>query len=157
MDRRDPQRETLYEWERAYVDARWPPETMSAEEVRALVVRVSAVLRIPEPTISFKSIDISCKARPLANRLDIADWGRTRPTILHEMAHLGSWRAVLRGDTPHGVAFTTMAIALYHRFLGMPLDYLEESAASRGLAFVPAAMAGNVLAGKAPETYAEDF
>lgn len=138
----DPQQERLYEWERAFVEPKCPPQIMSIQEVRGLVARACGLAQIREPSIKFTSINVACKAYPGRNELEIADWGRSRPTILHEIAHLASWDWVLAGDAPHGRVFTTFAIVLYNRFLGLSIEYLTDTAASRNLAFDPLGVHG---------------
>lgn len=153
----DPQAERLYEWERSWLEPKLPPEIMSQEEVRGLVARVSAATSIIEPTVAFVSLNVACKAKPLQNRLEIADWGRSRLTILHELAHLVSWPWVMRGDAPHGRAFTTVAIILYNRFLGFSLDFLAGSAVNRQLDFDPRAIYAKLPSEAQQDFYPDEF
>lgn len=154
--RPDPQQNQLYEWERAFVETRVPAEAMSTDEVVLLIARVSGTLGIPTPRVRFLSLNVSCRAVIHENVLEVAPWGRTRATLLHEMAHLGSWPAILRGDSPHGRAFTTLAIILYNRFLGLPLDYLVDTAQSRRLDLDPVA-ARSPIGNEVQPDFADNF
>ena len=153
----DPQAERLYEWERSWLEPKLPSEIMSQEEVRGLVARVSAAAGIVEPTVVFVSVNVACKAKPWENKLEIADWGRSRLTILHEIAHLATWPWVIRGDAPHGRAFTTVAIILYNRFLGFSLEFLSASAANRQLDFDTRAIHAKLPSESQQDFYPEEF
>lgn len=131
----DPLQERLYEWERSFIETKVPQQIMSRDQIVGLVGRATALLELRQPKVRFVSLNVSCRATPALNLLEIADWGRNPHVLLHETAHLATWGAVLAGDAPHGLAFTTIAIILYNRFLGLSLDYLLETAGSRGLSF----------------------
>lgn len=131
----DPQQERVYAWERAFVETKVPDEVMSRDETLLLVARAAGLLLIPSPKVRFLALNVSCRADMRRNSLEIADWGRTRPTLLHEMAHLGTVPDVLAGDSPHGRAFVATAMGLYARFLRLPLDYLVETALIQRLDF----------------------
>lgn len=134
----DTQQHEVYAWERDFVEKRVGPEIMSREECRDLVAAAAAHLGLrTAPTVSFPVIQMACKAIPSKNAIEIADWGRSKVTVLHEMAHFGSWRAVIRGEEPHGDTFVGCAIGLYAKFCGLDVKWLEEKAAMRRLRFVP--------------------
>ncbi len=98
----------------------------------------AAHLGMRQPAIGFTAMPgVPCLAYPSRHALRIAEWGRDQVTVLHEVSHLATWPAVLRGEAPHGPAFVTMAIALYARFLGIPVAWLEETARMRRIAFRP--------------------
>lgn len=150
-DPRDPQRDRLYEWEREAIEAHLPPEVMSREEVRDLIAAASSVLGMPEPEVAFKTLPVPCRAIPAHWRIEISEWGRTRVTVLHEIAHLATLPAMRRGEEPHGGAFLGMAIALYARFIGLDGAALVRSARAEGLIVVPVR-----LAGRPPEPSADE-
>lgn len=129
----DPQQHKLYAWERAFVETRVREEVLSRDETLDLVARSSGLLAIEPPRVRFIKLNVSCRANMRLHVMEVADWGRTRWTILHEMAHFATWRDVLGGDSPHGRAFLSVSIALYHRFLGIPLDHMIGTARSQGL------------------------
>lgn len=131
----DPQQHLLYSWESAFVDGKVASAVMSRQETVELVARSCALLGIPEPRLRFLQLNVSCRADMMRNVIEIADWGRTRPTLLHEIAHLATIKDVIRGDHPHGRAFLSTAIGLYARFVPLPIDYLVETARFRGLDF----------------------
>lgn len=149
----DPQQHRLYAWERAFVETRMREEVMSRDETMRLVARTSGLLAIETPRVRFIKLNVSCRANMRLHLLEIADWGRTRWTILHEMSHLGTWRDVLRGDSPHGSAFLSVAIGLYWRFLDIPVDYLVETARSQGLQFDEARARGPLAAEARPSFF----
>lgn len=135
MPLQDPQQHAVYEWQRSYVETRVARETMGKDETAILVARVSGLLGFPRPQVIYLNAHVACRAHMRKNTIEIAPWGRERHVVLHELAHFGSWQHVLRGDSPHGAMFVTVAIALFTRYLGLPVDYLIESAASHGLLF----------------------
>jgi len=107
----------VYDWERNYVEPR-DIGFLSREDTRTLVAASSSLLGIPQPTVRFvKASSAPCRANPSDWSVTISDWGRTRTTVLHEVAHLGSLRAVLAGEDAHGPTFVATAILLYARFL----------------------------------------
>jgi len=129
----DPQQHRLYEWERAFVESKTPGAVMSRQETQELARRASGLLGIREPRIRFLPLNVSCRANMRTHEIEIADWGRTKPTLLHEIGHLATIREVMAGDAPHGKAFLSTVIALYARFIPLPIDYLIETAVFRGL------------------------
>lgn len=134
----DPQQHEVYAWERDFVEPRVGPEIMSREECLDLVAAAAAHLGLPStPTVTFPVIQMACKAIPSRNAIEIADWGRSRITVLHEMAHFGSWRKVVQGEAPHGESFLGCAIGLYAKFCGLDLNWLEQTATLRRLRFIP--------------------
>lgn len=129
--------ERVYGWERDSVE-RSDGTLLSREDCRDLAAAASALLGIAEPGLRFvKSGHSPCWAQPSSWTVSISDWGRTRVTLLHEVAHLGSVSALLRGEDPHGPAFVRCAMDLYEAFVGMPMDRLEATAAAHGIAFAP--------------------
>ena len=134
----DPQAYAVYSWERDFIETRVGPQIMSREQCEGTVRRAAAHLRMTVPTIRYvPHFGLPCLAIPSEHELRIAIWGRAHVTLLHEMAHLGSWRYVLRGEAPHGPSFVGCAIELYEKFLGIPSTYMEEKAAMRGIDFIP--------------------
>lgn len=134
----DSQQYEVYAWERDFVEKLVGPEMMSREECEDLVAAAAVHLRLPSvPSVSFPVIKEACRAYPSRNLIEIAEWGRGRVTVLHEMAHFGSWRNVIQGEEPHGESFVGCAIDLYARFLRIGIDELERTARLRRLRFVP--------------------
>ena len=134
VDPNDPQAERVYEWERACVETRVPLEVRSLDEMNDLVLEAAGFLGIGLPDVRTTNSDTACKAIPGEWAIEIAPWGRNAVTVLHEVAHLGTWNQVLVGEQPHGAAFVGAAIMLYSRFLGLDPDRLTTSAGAYGLA-----------------------
>jgi len=113
----------VYDWERNDVE---PCDIgfLSREEVLKLVNAACECLGIPAPKVRFINASRApCKAIPRTWTLEISDWGRNRVTILHEVAHLATIRAILRGEDAHGPTFVATAICLYAAFLNLdPTD-----------------------------------
>lgn len=131
--------ERVYAWEREHVEP-YDSRLLSRPEATAMVGRAAALGGIRVPSIRFaKAASMSCRAIPGQWSIVIADWGRTPVTLLHEVAHLAAWPAVLSGEDPHGPAFLRQAIAYYSGMLGMDRGRLEGSAAACGLRLRPAA------------------
>ena len=134
----DSQQFEVYAWERDFVEKAVGSEMMSRQECEEMVLAAAAHLRLPSvPDVSFPTLLRDCRAYPSRNLIEIAEWGRGRVTLLHEIAHFGSWREVIRGEEPHGESFMGCAIGLYAKFLGLSLDELERTATLRKLRYVP--------------------
>jgi hypothetical protein len=138
------QTQRVYDYEAEVVEpiARF---LLSREEIRALVDRMCRLTGTPVPDIRFLgSTTIPCKAvvGPGVYRLDIADWGRTPPVVLHETAHLAQFadphgRRELMARNHHGPVFVRLAIDLYAAFMDVDVDTLERLAIARGVEFAP--------------------
>jgi len=123
----------VYDWERNYVE---PHDVgfLSREDTRTLVTAGASFLGIPMPTVRFvKASTAPCRANPADWSITICDWGRGRTTILHELAHLGSVRAVMAGEDAHGPTFVATAIHLYARFIGLDAAALTAAALRVGI------------------------
>jgi hypothetical protein len=128
-----PYAQRVYDWERTFVEP-GDPSLLSREDCAALSAAACRVLGIPVPRLRFtKQSSAPCWANPREWTVSISDWGRTRVTLLHELAHLG---AVARGavrEDPHGPTFLRCAIDLYVAFLRMDVRSLEAGAGRFGL------------------------
>jgi len=124
----------VYDWERNFVEPR-DIGFLSRDDTRALVGSASSFLGIREPSVRFvKASSAPCKANFREWSIVISDWGRSRVTVLHEVAHLGSVQALMRGEDGHGPTFVATAISLYARFLGLDPNALAAQARSVGIA-----------------------
>lgn len=74
-----------------------------------------------------------CRAIPAKWEIVITDWGRHPVTVLHEVAHLASWEAVVAGEAAHGPSFLGQAMDFYEAFLGLDRGHLLRTAAEAGL------------------------
>lgn len=127
----------VYAWEKSYVEPR-PALYLSSEQVVDLARQASWKENIPVPIIRFvKSNSLPCQAHIDTWMIDIADWGRTPCTVLHEVAHLATLPALAKGEDPHGPSFVTKCIDLYHHFIKIPLEHLCWSATRSGLQYHP--------------------
>lgn len=123
----------VYDWERNFVEPK-DIGLLSRDDAKGLVSAASSFLGIREPTVRFvKASSAPCKANFREWSIVISDWGRSRVTVLHELAHLGSVQAVSQGEDGHGPTFVATAIALYARFLGMDAAILSAQARSVGI------------------------
>jgi len=143
----------VYDWERCYVEP-YDVSFLSRDDIRSLVTIAAGILSIAVPGVRFvKSAATPCRADPARWQIEIADWGRNRVTILHEMAHLATIRRVAAGEDPHGPSFVAMAIRLYARFLDLDEAHLKSLAIRSGIK-VGEVSSGRTSAGRFME---EDF
>lgn len=123
----------VYNWERNDVEP-YDVGVLSREDVSRLVVMASSALGIKPPNVRFvKSDNIPCKAIPRTWSIEISMWGRNRTTILHEIAHLATVEAVMKGEDGHGPTFVATAIYLYAVFLKLDPRALIASAMQFGI------------------------
>lgn len=125
--------EACYAWEAMYVEPK-ARAILSRDQCRGLVKSVAMRENMPIPKVEFMSVDnLPCYARVDTWSVHIADWGHTPVTILHEMAHLATLQALLKGEDPHGPAFIAKCIDYYHHFLRIPIDPMKAGARKFGL------------------------
>ncbi len=118
---------------------------LSRQDIAALVDRLCRLTGTPVPEIRYRgSTELPCRAMigGGAYRLEIADWGRTPPVVIHECAHLCQFddpagRAELRAGIHHGPVFVRMAIDLYASFMTVGVDALERLATTHRVEFAP--------------------
>ncbi|ACS43435.1 hypothetical protein [Methylorubrum extorquens] len=144
MSTADFQQQRVYDYEAAVVEP-IAHFLLSRDDIRALVDRMCRLTGTPVPDIRFLgSTTIPCKAvvGPGVYRIDIADWGRTPPVVLHETAHLAQYadlagRRELMARNHHGPVFVRLAIDIYSAFMDVDLDVLEKLATAHGVVFAP--------------------
>ena len=77
------------------------------------------------PRVIFKgALAIPCKADFNKWEITIANWGHSAVTVLHEAAHLATFKDVVRGENGHGASFARQAIEFYSRYIGIDENYL---------------------------------
>lgn len=134
----DPQADAVYRWERECVEKQVGPQIMSRQQCEGMLRQAAGFLGMTQPEIEYGPLaHADCLAYPALHKMLIHTWGRSQVTLLHETAHLASWRMARRGEAGHGPTFVSVAMRLYERFLGIPMEYLERTAAERGIAFIP--------------------
>lgn len=141
-----------YDWEANYVETCVAPVRLSREECEYYVRKAVEISGVAAPTLSFPKTRNRCTFYPARWHVEISGWGRTPVTILHEMAHLASFPAVLRGENPHGAAFVRQAIEFYHRIIGIDQAYLFQTATHVGLE-----IGGTLYRHRAPKRPELDF
>lgn len=118
----------VYDWENNCVEPK-AVGFLSRDECHELVDKACTMSGILKPSIRIsKSAFMSCRAVPAKWQLVFSGWGRTGVTVLHEVAHLATIQAILRGEDAHGPSFVGQAIEFYHRILGVDLEYLVRTA-----------------------------
>lgn len=140
----DYQQDRVYGFENAVVEP-VAHFLLSRQDIAALVDRLCRLTGTPVPEIRYRgSTELPCRAivDGGAYRLEIADWGRTPPVVIHECAHLSQYadpdgRAELRAGIHHGPIFVRMAIDLYAMFMAVGVDALEQMATAHGVGFAP--------------------
>jgi hypothetical protein len=118
---------------------------LSRQDIEAMVDSLCRLTGTPVPEIRYRgSTDLACRAivGGGAYRLEIADWGRKPPVVIHECAHLAqlqdpAGRAELRAHIHHGPVFVRMAIDLYATFMAVEVDALERLATAHDVVFAP--------------------
>lgn len=141
-----------YDWEANYVETCVASVRLSREECEYYVRKAVEISGVAAPTLSFPKTRNRCTFYPGRWHVEISGWGRTPVTILHEMAHLASFPAVLRGENPHGPAFVRQAIEFYHRIIGIDQAYLFQTATHVGLE-----IGGTLYRHRAPKRPELDF
>lgn len=144
MPSADYQQQRVYDYEAEAVEP-IAHFLLSRDDIRALVDRMCRLTGTPVPDVRFLgSTTIPCKAviGPGVYRLDIADWGRTPPVVLHETAHLAQFadsegRRELMAGVHHGPVFMRLAIDIYSLFMDVDLATLERLAIAHGIDFAP--------------------
>lgn len=142
MSPADYQQQRVYDYEAAAVEP-IAHFLLSRDDIRSLVDRMCRLTGTPVPDVRFLgSTTIPCKAviGPGVYRLDIADWGRTPPVVLHETAHLAQFadpegRRELMAGVHHGPVFVRLAIDIYSTFLAVEIDVLERLALLHKVSF----------------------
>lgn len=140
----DYQQDRVYRFENAVVEP-IAHFLLSRQDIGALVDRLCRLTGTPVPEIRYRgSTDLPCRAivGGGAYRLEIADWGRTPPIVIHECAHLCQYAdpggiAELRAGVHHGPVFVRMAIDLYATFMTVEVEVLERLATAHRVAFAP--------------------
>lgn len=134
----DVQQGIVYGFERDWVE-RIAPEFMSRDDIRSLVLRACNLAGIQVPTIVFRGDSAwPCFADVAKWEIVISDWGRNPTTVLHEVAHLVTYKEprgrmeMMRGQA-HGPCFVRNAINLYSDFIGVTRSELERGACLFGL------------------------
>lgn len=124
----------IYAWEANEVEP-CDNGVLSRDDAMDLVNSAARTLGIPMPTVRIKkgSFAAPCKAVPAKWTIELSDWGRNKTTVLHEMAHLATVDAVLRGEDGHGPTFIGTAICLYAVYLKLDPARLITSAMGFGI------------------------
>jgi hypothetical protein len=139
---RDYQQQRVYDFENEVVEP-IAPFLLSRDDIAAMVDRLCRLTGAPVPEIRYRgSTDLACRAvvGGGAYRLEIADWGRTPPVVIHECSHLcqladPAGRRELQAGIHHGPVFVRMAIDLYANFMTLDLETLERKAAEHRVEF----------------------
>lgn len=124
----------VYDWETNYISP-LDGHYLSKYDCFDLIQKSSDFLKINPPTVRLrKASQIPCEAVPKKWEMILADWGRTRVTVLHEMAHFVSYKATYEyGDDPHGLLFIIHAMLLYHKFLNISVNVLIKTLNQSGI------------------------
>ena len=133
FSRHDPQQNLVYEWEFAQVDYIAPKEVLSTSEMEMFVTQVSKDLMIRPVSVISTNSNLPCRAIFREWAIEIAPWGRSQVTVLHEMAHFGTIKQIMKGAEPHGPEFVGVAIGLYVAYLGFDKGYLIKTAENSGI------------------------
>lgn len=130
----------LYHWEETFVEPRQSPmdRLLTTEQCREYVARACAATGTRLPALRFRKVDrVPCRADLRAWEITLAEWGHSALTVLHEVAHLATYRSVVAGENGHGPSFARMAVEFYAVFLGIDRSYLEATAARCGVSVSP--------------------
>lgn len=149
----DPQQKRVYAWEAAHVEP-FDKSSLSNAEIRALTESACKLFAVPTPELHFKKTNASCKAFPSQNKIAIAAWGRTKTTVLHEVAHIIDFKYTSGRYGGHGPTFLGFAIFLYSRFLKIETSLLVQSSYGMGLKSVDVS---KLVKQKDPDFFEEEF
>lgn len=119
---RDYQRSRVYKWERAALPD-FSDRSLSLEQCGQLALTVARTFRRRAPRIHDGRGHRN--AVSYGGCIALPRWARTRPVVLHEMAH-----ELVKGNdlASHGPEFVGTYIALLHRFHGCSVRMLLASA-----------------------------
>lgn len=122
---KDWQQETLYRWEEDTLESYLV--TLNKNEIADLVRQVANDHGIKTPAITWRKEDDYSEYRPTSHT--IAFGHRDNISTLHEMAHaLQEYTHDRRNVAHHAPGFVWIAIELYHKYAGVPLNTLITTA-----------------------------
>ena len=128
----DPLKNRLYDWEDEYAVSYARPVTKS--EARALINRVSEDYGMDSPELKWIETGEDSTYFLAEHIIELAH--HNEAIILHEMAHaITDWNAerLDRESTHHSPSYAWTLIELYHRYLGLDLQTLVQSANKYGI------------------------
>jgi hypothetical protein len=134
----DPIADRVYAWEENFVDPRQPDrfKLLSSEQCRELIFTACSRSGTTVPALRFvRQSLVPCKANFRDWTITISEWGRNGLTVLHEVAHLATVKAIQAGEDGHGPAFVRQAMDLYNEFMGIDMDHMEMTATRARVAF----------------------
>jgi hypothetical protein len=142
----------VYLWEHNYVAPKQRPEhrLLTRDQCRDFVLRACAMTGTRPPTLRFKASHlVPCSADLHHWEITLAEWGHSAHAVLHETAHLATFRSVVARENGHGPTFVRQAIEYYERLMGLDPSYLEAAARRCGVEVGPAkaSMRGDVSQG----------
>lgn len=154
---RDNQKSAVYKWEREFFGSEWEATKtnfLTLDECQILINRVwKDYGRLSSPPF-VKDGRGTRVARGSLVYINLPRWARTKPIVLHEIAHaLLSWHRV----AGHGPEFATLVVQLWVRYLGASSKELRQTGINqkpRRVHFAPVAevdkLSGraNLLAGE---------
>lgn len=147
--------QAVYDWEAEVVEPH-AVEMLDKDGCRAILREVCRLARLEPPRLIFTPLRVPCYYEPRDRKIRIAEWGRTRVTVLHEIAHYVDHAMNGLGAAPHGPNFVRIAMALYARYVGVPLDDMEKGAAVRRVPFADRS-AFSLSGSSSSDFFDEDF
>lgn len=128
---RDLQKKNVYAWEDKHLD-RYDCMLKDKDATRDLVRQIAKDYKTKKPFLVLGKNGRD-HYDPDDDKLQIGTLSLLR--LLHEMTHMLNTQFSDESENgpDHGPAFVWMAIELYHRYAGLDLNYLVETAAQRDL------------------------
>lgn len=134
---RDQQRSHVYAWERAHI-ADFYTIDLTLEECRTLIEKVCADYQKSVPLVTDGRG--TRRAHGNAQCINLPQWARSTPIVLHELAHC-ILNGKMRSGTyaGHGPEFMRLFLDLLVKYAKLPARELRASATKAGLKVAPLA------------------
>lgn len=135
MDMKDRQVRKVYDWEDRILSPDYDREIKDPQNTKKLLQRISREMGIRCPKLVWAENRSHSEYDEDSNVIVFGH--RSLMPLLHEMAHAIHKQKLEEEDNDnpihHSPGFVWHAIDLYHRYGGIELDYLVQSAASAGI------------------------
>jgi len=132
---RDSQRSKVYRWEREAITDFYLPK-ITLEACTEFVVKVCKDIEFTPPRVTDgRGRKGACA---FSNRICLPAYSRTRPIVLHELAHIIAKQTFGREIAGHGSEFVRCYMWLLQKYCKQPLRHLQVTATKSRVKYGPA-------------------